>query len=78
VDVGALVLDAVATAVPGVPGGAGTVVHAVRLESQAGKSVVQKTAAGKRVEDFTTKQKNAAKTENAAANGGQMQCADCG
>ncbi|MDQ1835504.1 RHS repeat-associated core domain-containing protein [Massilia sp. CCM 9029] len=41
-------------------------------------SPVEKTASGKRVEDFTPKQISNAKTENAAANGGQMACTDCG
>ena len=40
--------------------------------------VVEKTASGKRVGDFTRGQKNAAKAENAAANGGQLSCAECG
>ncbi|MFT7723422.1 MAG: hypothetical protein QM788_11405 [Roseateles sp.] len=39
---------------------------------------VEKTASGKRVGDFTKGQKAAAKAENAAANGGQMKCTDCG
>ncbi len=41
------------------------------------KSVVEKTASGKRVGDFTRSQKNAAKAENAKVNGGQMSCTDC-
>ena len=40
-------------------------------------SKVEKTASGKRVGDFTSSQKDSAKAENAAANGGQMKCADC-
>lgn len=43
-----------------------------------GASKVEKTASGKRVGDFTRSQKEAAKSENAAANGGQMTCVDCG
>lgn len=39
---------------------------------------VEKTLSGKRVGDFTRAQKNAAKAENAAKNGGKMSCADCG
>jgi len=39
---------------------------------------VEKTASGARVGDFTKAQNNAAKTENAAQNGGKMACTDCG
>lgn len=41
-------------------------------------AVVEKTASGKRVGDFTRSQKQAAKAENATQNGGRMACTDCG
>lgn len=43
----------------------------------AAKAVVEKTASGGRVGDFTRTQKREAKAENAAANGGEMRCKDC-
>jgi RHS repeat-associated protein len=48
----------------------------VRAERAA--AVVEKTASGARVGDFTRAERAAAKAENAAQNGGKMACADCG
>ena len=82
-------IDIVATAVPGVPGGASTAIQTARVADKvvdAAKTAdkvgdvakVEKTASGKRVGDFKKSQKEAAKAENAAANGGQIKCTDCG
>ncbi len=59
--------------------GAGAAVKTAGVVAEAAStSKVAKTASGKRVEDFTPKQNNDAKVKNAAANGGQMACTDCG
>lgn len=47
-------------------------------EPQRRNEVVEKTASGKRAGDFTRSQKSAAKANNAARNGGDMACTDCG
>jgi RHS repeat-associated protein len=65
-----------ASPVPGV-GQALKAVHTVDKVADVAKGV-EKTASGKRVGDFTKSQKEAAKAENATANGGQMKCTDCG
>lgn len=73
-----IIADAAAVMTPGVPGGAGVAIKAGRAADRAlDARRVEKTASGKRVEDFTKSQKEAAKAENAAANGGQMKCTDC-
>ncbi|MBI5270774.1 MAG: RHS repeat-associated core domain-containing protein [Burkholderiales bacterium] len=72
-------IDAAAVIVPGIPGGVGAIRAADKAADAVGAvSKVEKTASGKRVGDFTRSQKDAAKAENAAANGGQMKCTDCG
>jgi RHS repeat-associated protein len=82
VDALGLLIDGIATAVPGVPGGAGTIIHASRTADHIAKTSkasvkVEKTASGSRIEDFTPRQLRGAKAENAAANGGTMACVDC-
>jgi pyocin large subunit-like protein len=82
VDALGLLIDGIATAVPGVPGGAGTIIQASRTADRIADTAklntkVEKTASGARVEDFTPKQLQGAKAENAAANGGTMTCTDC-
>ena len=55
--------------------------HILKMADEAktaGSNVVEKTASGKRVEDYTKKQRDAAKAENAADHGGTMGCTDCG
>ena len=72
-------VDAAAVVIPGIPGGVGAI-RAAHKEADAVVAVskVEKTASGKRVGDFTRSQKDAAKAENAAVNGDQMKCTDCG
>ena len=82
VDALGLLIDGIATAVPGVPGGAGTIIHASRTADHIAETSkvgvkVEKTASGARIEDFTPRQLRGAKAENAAANGGTMACVDC-
>jgi RHS repeat-associated protein len=47
-------------------------------EAARGSSLVEKTASGRRVGDFSKGERAAAKSENAAQNGGKMACTDCG
>jgi RHS repeat-associated protein len=54
--------------------GAGKVASVVAKEAG---SVVEKTASGRRVEDFTRAQKMAFKEKSALENGGKMACKDC-
>ncbi len=66
----------------GVPsrGGASEVATAGRAAAATGERAavrVERTASGGRVGDFTKGQKAAARSENAAQNGGRMACADC-
>lgn len=82
VDVGAAIVDGAAVLAPGVPGGAGTAVKLARgaervAEGGRAASRVERTASGRRVGDFTRSERNAAKAENAAQNGGKMACTDC-
>ena len=84
-----VVADGIALALPVVPGGAGAAIKAVRGADQAidtakdsaavakASSKVEKTPSGKRVGDFTRKQKKEAKARSAEENGGKMACADC-
>jgi RHS repeat-associated protein len=48
-----------------------------RVHDAGAATKVAKTACGKRVEDYTSSQKNQIKSENAANNGGQMTCEGC-
>ena len=75
----ALGADAAATFVPGLTG-AGLAIRAGKHGGEVAGRVrrVERTASGRRVGDFTQKQKAAAKSENAAQNGGSMNCTDCG
>jgi RHS repeat-associated protein len=82
VDVGAAIVDGAAVLAPGVPGGAGTAVKLARgteRVAEGGRAAgrVERTASGRRVDDFTRSERNAAKGENAAQNGGRMACTDC-
>lgn len=62
----ALLIDGIATAVPDVPGGAGTVIQPGRAADRlANATKVEKTALGARVEDSTAKQLSRAKAETA-------------
>jgi hypothetical protein len=64
--------------------GTGRAIKAIERTTDVIKSAertavkVEKTASGARVGDFTNAQRKAAKAENAAANGVQMSCTDCG
>ncbi len=55
---------------------AGVLIVPAVLDGVKGK--VAKTPSGKRVGDFTASQKATARRENAARNGGQLTCTDCG
>jgi RHS repeat-associated protein len=77
VDAAGVVVDSLATVVPFVPGGAGTAIKVVRAGDKIADGAKASKGAGRREGDFTRSQKNAAKAENAAQNGGKMACTDC-